>query len=580
MPAASATAGSSSAAAGSSTYYKVVAEVNGKYLSIFDGRTEYKLRRTTAPPDGCWVSPSLTAVTQHALRLPLRSALLDVPRVILRVSGWNASGIPPRIPDGHPALTDADNKLLVSHVMPVDVLPYEAIMQAAGLAQAVQRPTTAQASPRTSPAISIADLISSFDAAFPNLSHHLLRCAGQLAVNCGARAYDRTAWITFHSCGELFTPAPIVVRILPLDASTARRYSLDAALRDVEAVLHWMVHVAGGPTEVALAAPDGAFWDSIELASTRPMASNESPRRVRDNASPLAALVAPATWAGETAFRMVDVPCTGTYASYAAAERFPRLHALVAATSSGSLSGAPASATRPSSAPPAAAAPAAAPAADPTAASPSAVSPRSLGAARAHAAVESARVRGFTVGTAWAASGMPCAELVAARRTAWAHPCERMHSVAATLACLELQLPRASRESERHAATMRKLSETERARRGAAPRDAKRHPSPRSLSDVFPADRLATPSSPRERHMREDPEDYDASCRKHRAKLFAHAAFRRGVAFDAALLEAKAKQAAIGSVLDELDMAVLSAPAWKNDAPPAAANGASPRRWY
>ena len=83
-------------------FFKVVAVVHGKWVSIYDGITQYSLNTVTAPPGGCWVCPSLMAVTEHAQKLPVRSVLLDAPRAILRVAGWNEHGAAPPVPECHP----------------------------------------------------------------------------------------------------------------------------------------------------------------------------------------------------------------------------------------------------------------------------------------------------------------------------------------------------------------------------------------------------------------------------------------------------------------------------------------------
>ena len=109
------------------TYYKVVAFVNNRFVSIFDGRTTYVLDEVTSPRGGCWVAPDLLAVVQHAAHLPRKSKYLEAPRVILRVAGWNDAGIPPEMPSGHGEA--GRTKLLVANVMPLAVIPYTAAGQ-------------------------------------------------------------------------------------------------------------------------------------------------------------------------------------------------------------------------------------------------------------------------------------------------------------------------------------------------------------------------------------------------------------------------------------------------------------------
>ena len=537
------------------TFYKVVAVVDGKFFSIFDGRTMYKLSKVTAPPNGCWVCPSLSAVLHHATRLPLRSALLDVPRAILRVSGWKEFHLP--IPDGH---ASNHSKTLVTHVLPLDVLPYDELMRAAGLSDSML-PTTPDSRCRAgvTAGISVAGAIDAFDRAFPNLTFQLLRCSGQLAINCGPHAYDGAAWLTFHSCAtEMHAPSPVVIRVL-LDASVPlqRPCTLATALCDVEACLHWM-RTTAGPCELLLVAPGGAFWEDTDLAFARATPiEQEGHDRVRGGASPFAALLPPASWAGETTHRIVEVPCSGTYVSYPVQQKYPRLSTLVA-------SHALTASARPVSADPVMAA-----------SSTRAATPR---AASARAAVEDARICGLTIGTAWHASGASCAELVAARQAKWAMPSARIRSIAATFACMELQLPPTRDEPERHAMLLRKLAATENTRR-VEPHDAKRYPSPRGVTDVFP-ERLFKPAEmPLARHEREAAESFDKACRTHRAKLFSHACFRSGAAFAAALLEAKAKQASRDTTLDELDLTVLRPPKWRDVTPRGPGPVASTKRW-
>ena len=111
------------------TYYKVVAiSGGGRFVSIYDGTTTYALDSITAPRGGCWVCPDLLAVVQHSTTLPSRSALLEAPRAILQCAGWNAAGQAPRVPRSHAAM-HSTTKLLVTHVMPLAVLPYTAAAQ-------------------------------------------------------------------------------------------------------------------------------------------------------------------------------------------------------------------------------------------------------------------------------------------------------------------------------------------------------------------------------------------------------------------------------------------------------------------
>ena len=81
-------------------YYKAVAVVEGRLLSIFDGITEYQLHQESHNPSGIWVCPDLFSMVQHTRRkLPGRCALLDAPRVTIRLLGWNADGSDPSAPE-------------------------------------------------------------------------------------------------------------------------------------------------------------------------------------------------------------------------------------------------------------------------------------------------------------------------------------------------------------------------------------------------------------------------------------------------------------------------------------------------
>ena len=104
-------------------YYKVVAvqhpgaATGPRFISIFDGCTEYSLDAVAAPPGGVWVSPNLLACIQHAAEFPSRSALYDAPRAILQVLGWGGESSWKR------------NKLRVAKCIPMAVLPYSAAAQ-------------------------------------------------------------------------------------------------------------------------------------------------------------------------------------------------------------------------------------------------------------------------------------------------------------------------------------------------------------------------------------------------------------------------------------------------------------------
>eukprot|EP00966_Prymnesium_polylepis_P116686 2696935-Prymnesium_polylepis.2 len=101
-------------------YYKAVAVVDGSLLSIFDGETVYECGVHMQRGTGIFVCAELLSVVRHTRqRLPRRNALLDAPRVILRLLGWNWDGT---VPAGEPG----SEKLAVTDVIPIAVLPYSA----------------------------------------------------------------------------------------------------------------------------------------------------------------------------------------------------------------------------------------------------------------------------------------------------------------------------------------------------------------------------------------------------------------------------------------------------------------------
>lgn len=78
-------------------YYKAVALVDGRYISIFDGRTEYNLGQQVEDRVRQWygggIYVSLTLEDAQVAHLPNCSALLAAPRVILRVRAEGKSCI-------------------------------------------------------------------------------------------------------------------------------------------------------------------------------------------------------------------------------------------------------------------------------------------------------------------------------------------------------------------------------------------------------------------------------------------------------------------------------------------------------
>ena len=156
-----------------------------------------------------------------------------------------------------------------------------------------------------------------------------------------------------------------------------------------------------------------------------------------------------------------------------------------------------------------------------------------------------------------------------------------MHRVGAVLAALELSLSAGKDEPDRHVLMLSHLAGSEEPRKGASrgERAARRYPSPRSLRDAFPSCREDA-VDPRARQKRDEPASYEADCRIARARLFAHAAYRNGAAFESALVEAMCKRAGYLDedevVLDAQDYAVLDPPAWHEAQ---AVGMVRPRRW-
>jgi len=99
---------------GGESYYKAVAVVNGRYFSIFDGTTEYRLGETTTDRarqghmGGIYCYDNEADARRAAV--PSSSALLHAPRAILRV---RAEGAYCRYPG---------DKLAFSHVTPLEVV--------------------------------------------------------------------------------------------------------------------------------------------------------------------------------------------------------------------------------------------------------------------------------------------------------------------------------------------------------------------------------------------------------------------------------------------------------------------------
>ena len=100
---------------GQTVFYKLVATLNGRHYSIFDGKTEYhigEVKMQESKPDhggGFYVYRSKEEVVNAAL--PKRSALLIAPRNILRLKCWGKSC-------GY-----SNGKVSFTNVLPLEILP-------------------------------------------------------------------------------------------------------------------------------------------------------------------------------------------------------------------------------------------------------------------------------------------------------------------------------------------------------------------------------------------------------------------------------------------------------------------------
>ena len=98
----------------------------------------------------------------------------------------------------------------------------------------------------------------------------------------------------------------------------------------------------------------------------------------------------------------------------------------------------------------------------------------------------------------------------------------------------------------------------------AAGRPRRRFPSPRGLREVFPPDRFPHEHQPNQILKVSDPDAFEASRRRHLARLFAQPEHRTATeVFEAARIDAKVKRL-VGESLDELDGVVLSPPCWSH----------------
>ena len=298
-----------------------------------------------------------------------------------------------------------------------------------------------------------------FDSAFPRLSHHLTRCGGQLAVQCGAHSCDESASLTFHSlAASPFAAAPIVIRVMG-------DFTLEATLRDLEACLAWM-EVDAGPCELYLCTADSPFFDvhRIESAPGAPPCCGG----IRGGVSPMVCLIREGAEVAEEEdvyILVEDIACTATYHHYDWKASCPRLHHLIIAGSepSSSASPPPWQADRWWVPPPAL------------------TTPPSTPRRRSRVAP---RTRGFSLGTAYTPIGWACAELVddgAPLPSDIRTMTVTLASVTAGLAKLELLLPPAPREGETHAALCQWLA---RSAHGHMPTATQ------GLTDVFPAHRF------------------------------------------------------------------------------------------
>ena len=379
-----------------------------------------------------------------------------------------------------------------------------------------------------------------FDVAFPLLSQLLVQGNGQLAVHCGEgpHSYDECAYATLNACSSSpFLPSPLVIRVLH-DGSAL--YPLGTLLCDLEACLAWMKSEdgPGAPVELWLCEPGSELWEGSRLVSD----SFDVPPLLRgDRSSPMAALL-PAAELEPHDYKVVRVPCSGTYLKFAAKMHLPRLGALVRVKAHaphapqtternrGDAQTAVDSSSSGSSG---------------SSGSSSAMKPSV--SRRASAPTLSPSYDGFVIGTAMVECGWATAALIRRGTMTKGVRKERMHFAAVAFASLELSLP-TLRDSEPrfHETRCERLIAIDKLRTGA--------------SIPYPA----TFSSPMDLGFRshvepDDPDSYEKKRRLLLARLLAHEGFRESSLFYTFLAEAKVKRATQESG-DLLDWTVLTPP--------------------
>jgi len=106
-------------------YYKVVALVDGRPLSVYDGVTEYSIGQTIMHPTGedhrggLYVSPTVEGCLRRDMDMfPSESVLLGAPRAIAKVLAWNHTRAAEPVRYG--------TKLAFTYVRTAELLPYPA----------------------------------------------------------------------------------------------------------------------------------------------------------------------------------------------------------------------------------------------------------------------------------------------------------------------------------------------------------------------------------------------------------------------------------------------------------------------
>lgn len=94
--------------------FKQVAVLGGRFLSVFDGETEYALGRAVSAPPGAFLYACATMQEAVDAPLPRRSRLRLAPRAVLRCSAWGAV---------HGRAHGRAEKLAVEWLRPEELLP-------------------------------------------------------------------------------------------------------------------------------------------------------------------------------------------------------------------------------------------------------------------------------------------------------------------------------------------------------------------------------------------------------------------------------------------------------------------------